>query len=450
MEVSIYICNVVRNGYFFVFIAGYVRYVQSAGRKMFDVGEYRFKAYDQPCVVRMSPYIRTNADDENSAHAMLLVYVPWPLEGESNLLRGCETAVEAFATLRKAEQLPLHLLKQMISFQRTEELLNDAGEVTYNKRGEDSDGENNNEAEINDADEDSECYSTMDMEVDDETYTPGVDHSSSLPFAEQQCSSSMHNTESVQVLTERQAGYYTHFVTNRNTEYMNKYVEDNSCSSSRSNTTMPSSSSTSSNDNAPGKIPLPRQAEREEALKERYARMTPDQRDAYDTIAKFIIGLVAIIQFVTGGAGVGKSEFIKCIIEMTRLYFGKCPGLYGSVLIMGPTGCAAHHIDGFTWQSVCMKSKRERKRKGHTRYLSQTKAEALYSRIKGVKLIVIDEISMVSLEALYEISKRITEAVCTSIADPKERAAVSKQPFAGITTIFCGDLYLRLCIVKGN
>jgi len=111
MEVSIYICNVVRYSYYFVFIAGYVRYVQSAGRKMFDVVEYRFKAYDQPCVVRMSPYIRTNADDENSAHAMLLVYVPWPLEGESNLLRGCETAVEAFATLRKAEQLPLHLLK---------------------------------------------------------------------------------------------------------------------------------------------------------------------------------------------------------------------------------------------------------------------------------------------------------------------------------------------------
>lgn len=409
---------------------------------MFDVGEYRFKAYDQPCVLRMSPYIRTNPDDENSAHAMLLLYVPWPLEGENNLLRGSETAVEAFAVLKKSEQLPLQLLKQIVTLQRTEELLNDTGEVVYTQRCENDHGENNHEIEVN-----SECDSIMDVEVDDETCTTSFDNTL-CPIGstlESSSSSFINNSDSVQVISEHQAGYYTHFVPNRTAEYMNKYAEENS-STSTSNTSNTASSSDDSNSNPTRKIPLPRQAEREEELKARRERMTPDQGDAYDTIAEYIVRPLSIIQFVTGGAGVGKSEYIKCIIEMTRLYFGKCPGMYGSVLIMGPTGCAAHHIDGFTWQSVCMKTKKERRLKGHARYLSQNKAETLYDRIKGVKLIVIDEISMVSLEALYEISKRISEAICTSIADPKERAVVSKKPFGGITTIFCGDLYQLPCV----
>lgn len=414
---------------------------------MFDVGEYRFKARDQPWVLRMSPYIRTNPDDERSAYAMLLLYVPWPLEGESHLLRGSETAVEAFATMRKLEQLPLHLLKRIVSFQRTEEFLNDAGEVVYTERCEASYDENNNDAETN-----SQADSTLDMEVDDEMCTPDV---SSTPCSgnasEIPSSFSMDNAESVQVISEHQSVYFTHFVANRTAEYMQKYAEENSSSSSSSSSSNNSTDNTTTNStdirtNTTAKIPLPRQAEREVELNARRERMTPDQGDAYDTIAGYITRLLSIIQFVTGGAGVGKSEFIKCIIKMTRLYFGKCPGLYGSVLIMGPTGCAAHHIDGFTWQSVCMKSKKEKKQKGHTRYLSQSKAETLYDRIRGVKLIVIDEISMVSLEALYEISKRICEAVCTSIADPKERAAVCKKPFAGITTIFCGDLYQLPCV----
>ena len=407
---------------------------------MFDVGEYRFKAYEQPCVLRMSPYIRTNPEDENSAHAMLLLFVPWPPEGESNLLRGSETAVEAFAALKKLEQLPPHLMKQIVSFQRTEELLNDAGEIVYTQRCEDTTGENNNDEEV-----ESEDDSTMDMEVDDETYTPAADTTAcaSANAITDTADAAVLNTDNVQVISERQAGYYTHFIPNRTAEYMNKYAEENSSTNVSGGAT---SSTNNISTNTTGKIPLPRQAEREEELIGRRERMTPDQRDAYDTIAGYIIRLLSIIQFVTGGAGVGKSEFIKCIIEMTRLYFGKCPGLYGSVLIMGPTGCAAHHIDGFTWQSVCMKNKKERKQKGHARCLSQGKAETLYDRIRGVKLIVIDEISMVSLEALNEISKRICEAICTSISDPKERAAVSKKPFAGITTILCGDLYQLPCV----
>lgn len=84
--------------------------------------------------------------------------------------------------------------------------------------------------------------------------------------------------------------------------------------------------------------------------------------------------------------------------------------------------------------------------RNQTHFLSQEKAQEVYNRIKGVKLIIIDEISMVGLESLHEISTRFCEAICTSIADPKERERVRKQPFGGIPVVLCGDLYQLGCI----
>lgn len=422
---------------------------------MFDVGEYRFKAYAKPHVLRMSPYIRTNEKEEDSAFAMLLLYVPWPAEGEANLLRGWNSAVEAFAALKDSGLLPGHVLTQIACSQRSEELLNDIGEVTYTKKNE----RNENEAE--DSDEESSSNNSgdiddvMDLVTDDETGAPCVSNETSGEDVDitEIASEVVNNaqTSDVQVITQRQNNYYSQYIANQTATYLNNYMEQN-CSSSSS---MSSNTHNNSRDNhsssSAGRVPLQNERERREALQQRVERLTEDQRRAYDSMSKVITSdegweEETAIQFITGGAGVGKSEVLKCIIEMTRLHFGKCPGLYGSVLIMGPTGAAAHHINGFTWQSVCLKGKDEKYKKNQSRYLSQSKAEKLYNHIKGVKWIVLDEISMIALEGVAEISTRFCEAICTSIADARWRAKIRSLPFAGIPTTFCGDLYQLSCV----
>lgn len=416
---------------------------------MFDVGVFRFKAHPVPCVLRMCPYIRTNEEEEESAHAMLLLYVPWPEGGEENLFRGHNSAVDAFEALKESNLIPPNVLTQLATFTKSDDLLNDLGDIVHLDQNEIPDKDGNDSKD--DHSDNDDTSGIMDDEVDssddgkEEVNLSGMVDSDTLNNS----SSSNNNiggVTDVQIISKTQIQYLKTFVKNEAAKYMNKYTEENACNDSFS------ASSSNHHGNNKGKIPLKDEAERLQKQKERVARLTVDQRSAFDAIMKFIKGgnedgevVEGVLQFVTGGAGVGKSEYIHCTVEETRLHYGKQPGLYGSVLIMGPTGGAAHNVNGFTWQSVCLKGFDEKSSYRPT-YLAQDKAETLYQQIKGVKLIIIDEISMVSLESLYEISTRICEATCSSIADPVRRKKVRKMPFAGINTILCGDLYQLGCV----
>lgn len=106
--------------------------ISKPGYYTFDAGAYRFKARPRPMVLRMAPYIRTNEEDEESTHAMLLLFVPWPAEGEQSLLRGSENAVTAFQTLKRAEKLPDYVLSQIERYKKSEDVINDTGDIVYN------------------------------------------------------------------------------------------------------------------------------------------------------------------------------------------------------------------------------------------------------------------------------------------------------------------------------
>lgn len=140
--------------------------IESPGYAMFDVGVYRFKKHPRPAVLRMAPYIRTNEENEESAHAMLLLYVPWPQEGEVNLFRGEPTAVCAFAKLKAARKLPSYVLTQIETFKKSDEILNDIGDINHN----DSTGMENDNAELtNVAMEESDGDNSDDDTTDNET-----------------------------------------------------------------------------------------------------------------------------------------------------------------------------------------------------------------------------------------------------------------------------------------
>lgn len=198
---------------------------------------------------------------------------------------------------------------------------------------------------------------------------------------------------------------------------------------------------------------LNRHSERTAALEAKIALFTPGQKTLFDSVKDMLVAERSstdpgqLLHFISGGAGNGKSFIIQTIIEYVRLHYGKNKGLYGSVLALAPTGCAASNIGGFTWQSAlgCGRQKRSKKRVSGT-YLSNAKASEVGSHIQSMKLLVIDEVSMISMDQLYEISQRIVEAKCTKESDPARRAQLVSTPFAGIHVIFCGDLYQLKCI----
>ncbi|XP_053378668.1 uncharacterized protein LOC128548229 [Mercenaria mercenaria] len=132
--------------------------------------------------------------------------------------------------------------------------------------------------------------------------------------------------------------------------------------------------------------------------------------------------------FVTGGAGTGKSHLIKAIHNMVCREL-KVPGNEPSkptILLMAPTGTAAFNIGGCTVHSSFLLPTKITE---IYRKLSDSTCNQLRVQLCQLKVVVIDEISMVSLKAFNYIDKRLQQ-----IKD-------SSQPFGGISVIAVGDLY---------
>ncbi len=116
--------------------------------------------------------------------------------------------------------------------------------------------------------------------------------------------------------------------------------------------------------------------------------------------------------FVTGGAGTGKSTFVRWLLSE----------FHGSVLLGAPTAIAAVNIDGKTLHSLCQLPpawivKKDIKKVPRRR------------EIKEAKLLIIDEISMVTANLLDGVSAffRLNRGV--------------DKPFGGLTVIMVGDMF---------
>ena len=180
--------------------------------------------------------------------------------------------------------------------------------------------------------------------------------------------------------------------------------------------------------------------ERSETLQQNISKLTPGQRDAYDKAISHISGdkPSQLIIFISGEGGTGKSYLIALIIEYTRLRFGKQRGLYGAAIAMAPVGCAANVISGYTWQSCCCKGRSSDTGKDT---ISQQTAQKIGQNFRGTKLIVIDEISMINLESIAEMSRRHQEGMITLTDDQDKRDIIKRLPFGGTHVLFTGDLW---------
>ncbi len=131
--------------------------------------------------------------------------------------------------------------------------------------------------------------------------------------------------------------------------------------------------------------------------------------------------------FLTGEPGSGKTNTVNTYVDYLRSN-GIEPAITAS------TGIAATHIGGSTihsWSGIGVKAKLN---KYDLETINDNKR--LSGRIKKTKVLIIDEISMLSAETLS-----LVELVCRSVRS-------SKLPFGGLQVVLVGDFFQLPPIIK--
>jgi len=128
-----------------------------------------------------------------------------------------------------------------------------------------------------------------------------------------------------------------------------------------------------------------------------------------------------------------------CIREFCQLFYGKQHGQYGSVVCMAATGAAASNIDGYTWQNVLGMARYNTK---DSMQISSNTAQLIGQRINGVKLIILDEISLINFKNLAIMEARFKaglRANCKS--DRILEKQIEDSRWGGVHFLCVGDLY---------
>lgn len=137
-------------------------------------------------------------------------------------------------------------------------------------------------------------------------------------------------------------------------------------------------------------------------------------------LARDLIKTEFPLLIVTGGAGTGKSTFIRWLARSFE----------GHVLIAAPTGIAALNVDGKTLHSMCVLPP--------AWILPGDIKDFKPSIARGAKLLIIDEISMVNANLLDGVSNFFR----------KNRNC--DAPFGGLPVVLVGDLFQLPPIVNSN
>ena len=134
--------------------------------------------------------------------------------------------------------------------------------------------------------------------------------------------------------------------------------------------------------------------------------------------------------FVSGPGGVGKSYVISLIhrdtVKLLRLS-GRVEPEDVTVLLTAPTGVAAFNIQGMTLHSALLLGTS----KFGAQPLTQDKLNTLRTRLSNLKLIIIDEISVVGSNMLLQIHKRLQQLMGKG----------DDSTFGDVSILAVGDLY---------
>ena len=132
--------------------------------------------------------------------------------------------------------------------------------------------------------------------------------------------------------------------------------------------------------------------------------------------------------FLSGSEWTSKSPLVKVIyngISKILLYYCVEPEK-PRVLLLGPTGISAVNIGGTTTIHSCYESKPGTKSLG----LNGKSKAALRSRLSEVKLLITDELSMVSSNLWTDVESRLREMFMM----------IPEKAFAGLSVLTVADL----------
>ena len=181
----------------------------------------------------------------------------------------------------------------------------------------------------------------------------------------------------------------------------------------------------------------------DDTLRTSIRSLNTEQRHAYDTFLTWCRSKMKNLNslkpvevepsylFITGGGGAGKSHLIKTIYHTAVKTFRHSvinPEL-PTVVLMAPTGVAAINIDGTTINTALPIPKETG---DNLPAMSDQKKTQLRLTLVDLKLIIIDEISMVGNTTLLHIHQRLKEIFTTP----------NSLLFAGIYHQYAGDSYL--------
>ena len=182
-------------------------------------------------------------------------------------------------------------------------------------------------------------------------------------------------------------------------------------------------------------------------LEERVTMLNADQRRIFDTIQSHLLHqkqhetsecqcdkLKPLRLFISGVGGTGKSFLIEAI----KLLVGKIwPSKEVTVAVAAPTGLAAFNIGGLTIHRLFQLPIEHEGKTAEYWSLSKASQKVMKSKLRSVKLIIVDEISMVSSLTLTYMHLRLEELFG------------GDDWFGSRNMMFVGDL-LQLQPVNGN
>ena len=133
----------------------------------------------------------------------------------------------------------------------------------------------------------------------------------------------------------------------------------------------------------------------------KHSQLNVDQKHIVDRDAKTVChGLI-----VSGQGGTGKSRVIDILNRMVSSHFGE--GLV-SVITAGPTGLSAWSVSGTTIHRILSLPIEHGKPTNYS-CLNHDQLNMICQTLKGLRLLLIDELSMVSSLTQMFIHLRLTE-----------------------------------------
>ena len=168
-------------------------------------------------------------------------------------------------------------------------------------------------------------------------------------------------------------------------------------------------------------------------LEEKYSSLNIDQKRVVDKVVQKVRNGDIIRLIVSGQGGTGKSRVIDVLNRIVTRDSGanSLP-----VVVAAPTGLAAVNVGGSTIHRVLSLPVEHGKPADYNR-LNQEQLTIVRQTLKGLRLLICDEVSMVSSLTLLYMHLRLSEIFNSS------------ELFGGLSVVFFADL-LQLPAVKGN